>query len=128
MQTDCKYLPKNQLKLKLLGKMKLVTVLVLFIVIVSVQSQLYIVTLGDAAAQCGDNQKIYCFNKGNSAGSLVDGLLGGNCSPSPIDLSIIDITELGIEKPISTACSNQVACCTGDQNGLLNLACTNLNL
>ncbi|KHN97414.1 hydrophobin [Metarhizium album ARSEF 1941] len=82
---------------------------------------LHVRTLGDAAAQCGNHQQISCCNKGNSAGTLLDGLLGGNCSP--IDLSVLAITV-----PISTACSNQVACCTGDQNGLLNLACTNLNL
>ncbi|OAA36067.1 hydrophobin [Metarhizium rileyi] len=78
-------------------------------------------SVGDAAAQCGNHQQLSCCNKGNSAGTLLDGLLGGNCSP--LDLSII-----GVGVPLSTACSNQVACCTGDQNGLLNLACTNLNL
>ncbi|KAG8414754.1 hypothetical protein J3459_014079 [Metarhizium acridum] len=81
----------------------------------------HIQTLGDAAAQCGNHQKISCCNKGNSAGTVLDGLLGGSCSP-------LDLTVLGIDIPISTACSNQVACCTGDQSGLLNLACTNLNL
>lgn len=91
-------------------------VAILFFVIVSVHSQ----TLGDAAAKCGNLQQISCCNKGNSAGTLLDGLLGGNCSP--IDLSVIATTV-----PISTACSKQVACCTGGQNGLLNLACTKLN-
>ncbi|KAM3456882.1 hypothetical protein MY3296_001540 [Beauveria thailandica] len=47
----------------------------------------FIQTLGDAAAQCGNHQQISCCNKGNSAGTLLDGLLGGNCSP--IDLSVI---------------------------------------
>ncbi|TQV99484.1 fungal hydrophobin domain-containing protein [Cordyceps javanica] len=78
-------------------------------------------TLGDAAAQCGNHQQISCCDKGNSAGTLLDGLLGGNCSP--LDLSVI-----AIDVPISTACSNLVACCTGEQNGLLNLACTNINV
>lgn len=80
-----------------------------------------LITLGDATAQCGNHQQISCCSKANSAGALLDGLLGGNCSP--VDLSI-----LAINVPISTACSFQVACCTGDQNGLLNLPCTNLNL
>ncbi|KAM3562180.1 hypothetical protein MY1884_001994 [Beauveria asiatica] len=74
----------------------------------------FIQTLGDAAAQCGNHQEISCCNKGNSAGTLLDGLLGGNCSP--IDLGVIAITV-----PISTACGNQVACCTGDQNASKNL-------
>ncbi|KAM3440687.1 hypothetical protein NHJ13734_003216 [Beauveria thailandica] len=74
----------------------------------------FIQTLGDAAAQCGNHQQISCCNKGNSAGTLLDGLLGGNCSP--IDLSVIAITV-----PITTACSNQVACCIGDQNASKNL-------
>ncbi|OAA34701.1 Hydrophobin [Metarhizium rileyi] len=30
--------------------------------------------------------------------------------------------------PISSACSGQVACCTGDSNGLINLQCTNVNI
>ncbi|OAA74254.1 hydrophobin [Cordyceps fumosorosea ARSEF 2679] len=48
----------------------------------------HIQTLGDAAAaQCGNHQQISCCSKGNLAGTLLDGLLGGNCSP--IDLSVI---------------------------------------
>ncbi|KAM3443367.1 hypothetical protein MY4824_000670 [Beauveria thailandica] len=73
-------------------------------------------TLGDAAAQCGNHQQISCCSKGNSAGTLLDGLLGGNCSP--IDLSVIGAA---ITVSISTACSTQVACCTGDQNASKNL-------
>ena len=54
-------------------------------------------TLGSAAAQCGNGQVISCCNKGDSQssggliGSLLDGVLGGACDP-------LDITVLGMFK------------------------------
>ncbi|KJK95874.1 hypothetical protein H633G_00223 [Metarhizium anisopliae BRIP 53284] len=53
----------------------------------------------------------------NSAG-LLNNLLGGQCSP----INVIAIV------PLQNACTNQVACCSGSSNGLLNIACTNLNV
>ncbi|KHO01350.1 hydrophobin [Metarhizium album ARSEF 1941] len=77
-------------------------------------------TVGDYANQCGNHQKLHCCNKGDSVGALND-ILSGSCSP--IDLSVIAITV-----PISTACTNQVACCSGAQPGLIPLQCNNINL
>ncbi|KID87736.1 hydrophobin [Metarhizium guizhouense ARSEF 977] len=72
---------------------------------------------GDANAQCGNHQKLSCCNRGDSAGVL-DGLLGGNCQPINI-LAIV---------PLQNQCTNQVACCTGNSNGLINVPCANVNL
>ncbi|KAM3553048.1 hypothetical protein ARSEF4850_007104 [Beauveria asiatica] len=68
----------------------------------------FIQTLGDAAAQCSNHQEISCCNKGNSAGTLLDGLLGGNCSP--IDLSVIGSSELGLYQLESLAFSSGCSC------------------
>ncbi|KHN95967.1 uncharacterized protein MAM_06072 [Metarhizium album ARSEF 1941] len=68
-------------------------------------------TVKAASAKCGNGQVISCCNGGLA-------LVGGNCSPIPL-LSLL---------PISTACNNQVACCTGDQAGLVNLQCTLISL
>ncbi|KAK2603732.1 hypothetical protein QQS21_004108 [Conoideocrella luteorostrata] len=86
-----------------------------------------ITTLGDAAAQCGNHQTISCCNKGDTEsnggliGSVADGLLGGNCEA-------ISIPVIAVDVPITNACTGQVACCTGDTNGLINVACTNVAL
>ncbi|KHN96691.1 hydrophobin [Metarhizium album ARSEF 1941] len=79
------------------------------------------VSVRDAAAQCGNGQKLSCCNKGDTGASILGDLLGGNCDAISIPIIALDI-------PISSACTNQVACCPGDQNGLINLACTNLVL
>ncbi|KAL5353238.1 hypothetical protein ACLOAV_001273 [Pseudogymnoascus australis] len=72
---------------------------------------------------CGNGQVISCCNQEKKNGlGLLDGLLGGNCSP---------LNVLGLVVPINVnkACgNNQAACCTGDQNGLVNLQCNNINV
>ncbi|KAK2603742.1 hypothetical protein QQS21_004118 [Conoideocrella luteorostrata] len=86
-----------------------------------------ITTLGEAAAQCGNHQTISCCNKGDTEsnggllGSALDGLLGGNCAAISIPIIAVDV-------PITSACTGQVACCTGDTNGLVNLECTQIGL
>lgn len=77
-------------------------------------------------AQCGNGQVVSCCNaSGDSAssggllGGVVSGSLGGSCSPIP---SVVNV-------PINQACgSNQAACCTGDQSGLVNVQCTSVLL
>ncbi|QLI69384.1 Hydrophobin-like protein MPG1 [Metarhizium brunneum] len=75
-------------------------------------------TVGDANAQCGNHQVLSCCRSGNSAG-LLNNVLGGQCSPINVLIALV---------PLQNACSNQVACCTGSANGLLNVECTNLNV
>ncbi|KIN04348.1 hypothetical protein OIDMADRAFT_178387 [Oidiodendron maius Zn] len=82
-------------------------------------------------AVCGNGQVISCCNTNSVSngsdsllgiGGILDGLLGGSCSP-------LDIPILAITIPITKACgNNQAACCTGDQSGLVNLQCTNVNV
>ncbi|KFY44516.1 hypothetical protein V494_01437 [Pseudogymnoascus sp. VKM F-4513 (FW-928)] len=73
---------------------------------------------------CGNGQVVSCCNTGDKAGAgLLDNLLGGNCSP--LLIPIIGLLPIQIQK----ACgNNQAACCTGDQNGLVNLQCNNINV
>ncbi|KZF19510.1 hypothetical protein L228DRAFT_271306 [Xylona heveae TC161] len=82
-------------------------------------------TVGDAS--CGNGQVLSCCNtdsesSGGLIGGILDGVLGGSCTA-------LNIPVVGINIPLSQACgSNQAACCTGDSNGLVNVACTNVNL
>ncbi|OBT66504.1 hypothetical protein VE03_03588 [Pseudogymnoascus sp. 23342-1-I1] len=76
-------------------------------------------------AVCGNGQVISCCNseKKQNGGSLLDGLLGGNCSP--LQIPVLNLVPI----PVNKACgNNQAACCTGDQNGLVNLQCNNINV
>ncbi|PSS20652.1 hypothetical protein M430DRAFT_41941 [Amorphotheca resinae ATCC 22711] len=82
-------------------------------------------------AFCGNGQVISCCNKtdnnsnnGKSGllGLGLDGVLGGSCQP-------LNIPVLAVDVPLTQACAgNQAACCTGDENGLVNLQCTNVNV
>ncbi|KIN04345.1 hypothetical protein OIDMADRAFT_143769 [Oidiodendron maius Zn] len=82
-------------------------------------------------AVCGNGQVISCCNTNsvsNGAGGLLglggalDGVLGGSCSP-------LNVAILAVLVPVEKACGdNQAACCTGDQSGLVNLACTNVGV
>ncbi|KAK2603722.1 hypothetical protein QQS21_004098 [Conoideocrella luteorostrata] len=86
-----------------------------------------ITTLGDAASQCGNHQTISCCNSGDTEsnggliGSLLDGVAGGNCAALSVPVIAVDV-------PITSACTGQVACCSGDTNGLVNLECTSIAL
>ncbi|KFZ15336.1 hypothetical protein V502_05673 [Pseudogymnoascus sp. VKM F-4520 (FW-2644)] len=69
---------------------------------------------------CGNGQVVSCCNSKDTHNglNLLDGLLGGNCSP-------LTVPVVGV--PIHKACGgNQAACCTGDQYGLVNLQCNNI--
>ncbi|OBT47698.1 hypothetical protein VE00_02220 [Pseudogymnoascus sp. WSF 3629] len=82
-------------------------------------------------AQCGNGQVISCCNTKSTStgaggllglGGVLDGVLGGNCNP-------LTIPVVGVAVPLSQACAgNQAACCTGDQHGLVNVQCTNVNI
>ncbi|KFY18637.1 hypothetical protein V491_04743 [Pseudogymnoascus sp. VKM F-3775] len=78
----------------------------------------------DGNAICGNGQVVSCCNSsGDKGAGLLDNLLGGNCSP--LSLDVLNLVPLNLNK----ACgNNQAACCTGNQNGLVNLACTNINV
>ncbi|KFY48878.1 hypothetical protein V495_00951 [Pseudogymnoascus sp. VKM F-4514 (FW-929)] len=81
--------------------------------------------VGDGNAVCGNGQVVSCCNsqKGDTGADILGGLLGGNCDA--LQIPIVNLIPAQIQK----ACgNNQAACCTGDQNGLVNLACTNLNV
>jgi len=73
------------------------------------------------AQQCGNGQVVSCCNSKNEADGLVaiaGSILGGDCQP---------IIAALIQVPVSQACGGaQAACCTGDQNGLVNVQCNNI--
>jgi hypothetical protein len=76
------------------------------------------ITVEQAASMCGAGEKINCCNGKNSSGDkggLLGTLLGssGQCSP------LIDLRLL-----LSDACASTVACCSGEQVGLIT--CSNL--
>ncbi|KFZ22730.1 hypothetical protein V502_02794 [Pseudogymnoascus sp. VKM F-4520 (FW-2644)] len=76
-------------------------------------------------AVCGNGQVISCCNSKDQHNglNLLDGLLGGNCSP--LQIPVLNLVPI----PVNKACgNNQAACCTGDQNGLVNLQCNNIGI
>jgi len=82
-------------------------------------------------AACGNGQVISCCNTKSVSsgdggllglGGALDGVLGGSCSP-------LNVAVLAVLVPVEKACgNNQAACCTGDANGLVNAACTNVGV
>lgn len=90
----------------------------------------------DGNAKCGNGQVISCCNtnsvsSGSGAllglGGVLDGVLGGSCSPLTIPVgkywypsyisSRTNRQIVGVAVPVSQACAgNQAACCTGDQS------------
>ncbi|KFY18911.1 hypothetical protein V493_08265 [Pseudogymnoascus sp. VKM F-4281 (FW-2241)] len=84
-------------------------------------------SLGDGNAICGNGQVMSCCNSGDKQTGLdlLGGILGGNCSP--LDLGIL--ASLVRTGDAAHACGDQKAqCCTGDQYGLVNIQCTDLDL
>ncbi|KFY69487.1 hypothetical protein V496_00207 [Pseudogymnoascus sp. VKM F-4515 (FW-2607)] len=76
---------------------------------------------------CGNGQVMSCCNtkEGNKGLDVLGELLGGNCSPLELNLlgSLVDAGSA------AQACGDQkVQCCSGDQYGLINIQCTDLEL
>ncbi|OAL29567.1 hypothetical protein AYO22_01981 [Fonsecaea multimorphosa] len=70
-------------------------------------------TVAEAGNQCGNGQVVSCCDTSTSSlasGLLsgdLNGILGGSCSPIPLSL---------VGLPVTQACvGSEAACCTGDQ-------------
>ncbi|KAI5460543.1 hypothetical protein BGZ63DRAFT_425050 [Mariannaea sp. PMI_226] len=80
---------------------------------------------------CGNGNSVHCCNAETAKKLTNGGLLGlgidlqnllGQCNE-------VTVPVLGVGVPIKSQCSQQTVCCGEiEQNGLINLGCTNLNL
>ncbi|SPN98447.1 uncharacterized protein DNG_01491 [Cephalotrichum gorgonifer] len=80
-------------------------------------------SVADVQATCsgnGSGNQISCCNvsKGDTGLDILGGLLGGACSPISIPIGLVAAAV-----PITDYCNTQVACCSGDQTGLVNVQC-----
>lgn len=81
-------------------------------------------TTGEAAAKCGNNQKLSCCNLGDESsdksilGNLGGNIVGGNCNQIPINI-------IGANGILQQACQSQMAaCCTGDDGVSISRRCS----
>ncbi|KAI5460906.1 hypothetical protein BGZ63DRAFT_464916 [Mariannaea sp. PMI_226] len=86
---------------------------------------------GKGGDVCGNGNKIHCCDAETAKKLTNHGLI-----PVGLDLqnllgqcNEVTVPVLGVAVPVKTQCSQQAVCCGHiEQNGLVNLGCTNLNL
>ncbi|SPO07064.1 uncharacterized protein DNG_09758 [Cephalotrichum gorgonifer] len=82
----------------------------------------------EVIAECsgnGSGNTVACCNKeqGDTGLNVLGDLLGGACEPVSIPLLAVSLAI-----PITDYCNAQVACCSGDQTGLVNLQCVPISV
>ncbi|TQV90622.1 hypothetical protein V2A60_008299 [Cordyceps javanica] len=78
---------------------------------------------------CGNGNTVQCCDHA-TADKLIQGSLIGDLDLSSLlgQCNDISVNVIGAVVPIKNICHNQAVCCNTQQNGLVNLGCTPIEL